>query len=180
MGSLSPEHWIIAIALTALVWWLFRRKDRPPASMPVAEAPVKDARRTALERSHALLSGTLDRCQDEHAPAVSALLWLAGSDGSVSKQETRNIFRFCEQQGTAIGAEVYTALEHLNNGLSFQLGANESVVTANLAEIAKRDIQYRVAFMGAAHALCGNAKRLSTNKQAFLDKVNQLVAAGST
>lgn len=165
---------LIAAGLAGYLFRLFNKSDSPvnrfsPAPQQAHDDPIEEAHRT--------LQAAMDVCNTDHAAAAQALLWLAGTDGTISKQEARNLFRFCEKQGSALPNNTNDALEHLNNGMSIRTSRTEIEVEKDLAEIAVRPIQYRAAFLGAAHAICGGNKRISKVKQDFLDRANSLVEA---
>ena len=170
---------LVLIIVMFGLWWLwdtFRKSDAPvPARRETASTNYESEAENERQRALSILSDALNNCLSDHAQAVDALLWLAGSDGTVSKQEARNVFRFCEQQGTQIGKEVYAALEHLNNGMSFKLRKSTPEVMDGVAQLAGKEMRYRVAFIGAAHAICGGSKRISAVKQKFLDQIAKLV-----
>lgn len=161
---------LLLIGMTVLyLIHLSQESDSKPAR-PVGrpdDGPIREAQRT--------LQAAIEVCNTDHAAAAQALLWLAGTDGTISKQEARNLFRFCEKQGSTLPAGTSEALEYLNSGMTIQSGRTEREVQNDLADIAARPIPYRAAFLGAAHAICGGNKRISKTKQDFLDRVAQLV-----
>lgn len=167
---------LIVFGLGWYVMHLFKaERSQPSKHTYYREQPDDDP----IEEAHRTLQAAMDVCNTDHAAAAQALLWLAGTDGTISKQEARNLFRFCEKQGSALPNNTNDALEHLNNGMSIRTSRTEIEVEKDLAEIAVRPIQYRAAFLGAAHAICGGNKRISKVKQDFLDKVTKLVEAAS-
>lgn len=166
---------ILVLAAIAYGIWKYLNLDSAPSQKSRNIYTPEDTWKADRERAQQTLSDALGRCIKEHGHAVDALLWLAGSDGTVSKQEARNMFRFCENQGTSIDKEVYESLEHLNNGMSFKLEKSTPEVMDGVAELAKKEIRYRVAFIGAANAICGGSKRISQTKQKFLDRIADLV-----
>lgn len=161
---------IILLVLGGAVWafiQIYKPKDSAPPIQQIVDDPLAEARR--------LLSSALDKCSQDHSSAAPTLLWLAATDGTISKQEARIIFRFCEQQGTTLPSGLSAALEYLNSGMAITAQGSESDVIENLSEIYKKPIPYRAAFIGAAHAICGSNKRISKVKQDFLDRANRLV-----
>lgn len=139
------------------------------ASDKMADDPIREASQ--------IIKAAMDKCTADHGSAVQSLLWLAGADGTISKQEARNVFRFCERQGTVLPGGTYDAIEYLNNGMKISTKHTASEALADLATLEEKPIQYRAAFIGAAHAICGGNKRISKAKQDFLDRANSLVEA---
>lgn len=163
---------IAFIAIAAYLKHLFSQSDKKPATTSIAAEsesadPLLEARR--------VLKAAMDKCQNDHEAAYQALLWLAGSDGTISKQEARNVLRFCERQATELPAGTYDALEYLNNGMQISTGRTSKEALADLATLADKPIAYRTAFIGAAHAICGGNKRISKAKQDFLDRASSLM-----
>ena len=137
-----------------------------------------DIRRERKAHAEAL-STALASCQEEHQAAVNALTWLAAADGTVSKQELRGIFRFCEDQGTPIDKGAYKAIDSLNAGMSMQVKATEADAHRSISSLTGREAPYRLAFYGAANKLCGSQKQLSQAKQRFLKQAEAIVVQQS-
>lgn len=172
------EGFIITLLIVAgLGWYLFRLFNMSDSSTNRAHEPQQQEPDNEFEKAQRALKIAMDTCMTEHAPAMEALLWLAASDGTISKQEARNVFRFCERQGTALPDGIDAALDYLNNGINISTKRSPSEVTTDLATLSEKTIQYRAAFIGAAHAICGGNKRISKAKQDFLDRANRLVEA---
>lgn len=172
MGTIVVLLIIGAVALYLM--HIFKEADsKPPGNTSLIERmdddPIREASRT--------LKAAMDKCSEDHESAYQALLWLAGSDGTISKQEARNVLRFCERQGTVLPAGTYEALEYLNNGMHISTKRSSSDALSDLAAMGEKTIQYRTAFIGAAHAICGGNKRISKAKQDFLDRAAQLIEA---
>lgn len=165
---------VVALILVGLALYLrhiFKASDaQPPTTHSVRE--VADDQ---IREAHRTLQAAMDVCNTDHPAASQALLWLAASDGTISKQEARNLFRFCEKQGSTLPAGTNDALDYLNNGMSIRTSRTDREVQNDLEEIGARPIQYRAAFLGAAHAICGGNKRISKTKQDFLDHATRLV-----
>lgn len=168
---------ILALVVGGLILYLkhsFKASDAAPLGQTnQPQRPDDDPIREASR----ILKAAMDKCSEDHESAYQALLWLAGSDGTISKQEARNVLRFCERQGTVLPAGTYDALEYLNNGMHISTKRSSSEVLSDLAALGEKTIQYRAAFIGAAHAICGGNKRISKTKQDFLDRANSLVEA---
>ncbi len=169
MDAIIPLVVLVVVGYFVYLYLTSNRQQphAAPRALRDEHDPFADAQR--------VMQSAMDTCNAGHANAVQALLWLASSDGTVSKQEARNVFRFCEKQGSMLPAGLADALEHLNNGMSIRSSRTDSAVQNDLAEIAKRPIQYRAAFLGAAHAICGGNKRISKTKQDFLDRATKIV-----
>lgn len=160
----------LVLVIGGLVLYLMhssKASDAHNPTTPPDDDPIMEA--------HRILKAAMDVCNTDHSAAAQALLWLAASDGTISKQEARNLFRFCEKQGSTLPSGTNDALDYLNNGMTIRTSRTEREVQTDLAEIAARPIPYRAAFLGAAHAICGGNKRISKTKQDFLDRVAQLV-----
>lgn len=165
---------LIVLGLAWYVMHLFKaERSQPSKHTYYREQPADDP----IREAHRTLNAAMDVCNSDHAAAAQALLWLAASDGTISKQEARNLFRFCEKQGSTLPSGTNDALDYLNNGMTIQTSRTEREVQNDLEEIAKRPITYRAAFLGAAHAICGGNKRISKTKQDFLDRAAKLVEA---
>jgi hypothetical protein len=168
---------ILSIVILAVLWYMLTRLTRsdlrpPPRSMvDDIEDDIKRERKVHAEA----LSKALSDCQNAHHDAVNALSWLAVADGTVSKQELRGIFRFCEEQGTPIDKEVYKAIDSLNAGMSMQVKSSETDAHRSIAALTSMDAAYRLAFYGAANKLCGSQKQLSQAKQRFLKQAEAIV-----
>lgn len=151
---------------------LFKEANSKPIG---TSSPIEHIDDDPIREAHRILKAAMDVCNADHAAAAQALLWLAASDGTISKQEARNLFRFCEKQGSTLPAGTNEALDYLNNGMSIRTSRTDREVQSDLAEIGEKPIQYRAAFLGAAHAICGGNKRISKTKQDFLDRAAQLI-----
>lgn len=166
------EVLIALLAAGGIAWYistLFKGDDsRAP---DIQQQPLD----SEFEKAQRTMKAALDICNTEHEPAVQALLWLAGTDGTISKQEARNVFRFCERQGTALPDGTYAALEYLNNGMRLSAGFTPGDALSALVGLTAKPIPYRAAFIGAAHAICGGNKRISKVKQDFLDRADGIV-----
>lgn len=163
---------LIAAGLVGYLFRLFNKSDSPTTRVDEHQQEEPD---DEFKKAQHTIKAAMDACYADHEPAVHALLWLAGSDGTISKQEARNVFRFCEKQGTALPKGTYDALEYLNNGMHISTNHSLSEALSELATLTAKTIQYRAAFIGAAHAICGGNKRISKAKQDFLDSANRLV-----
>lgn len=175
---------IASIVLTlfagAGIWFLLRRaKDtrHHESSRGLIDEIEDDIRRERKEH-HAALSAALSACQETHPSAVGALSWLAASDGTVSKQELRVIFRFCEEQGTPIAKAAYRAIDSLNAGMSMEVKATENDALNSISKLTDKPPAYKLAFYGATNKLCGSQKKLSQAKQRFLKSAEALMLAG--
>lgn len=160
---------LILVGLALYMRHLFNSERSQPSHYQAQpdDDPIKEA--------HRILQAAMHVCNTDHPSASQALLWLAASDGTISKQEARNLFRFCEKQGSTLPAGTHDALDYLNNGMSIRTSRTEREVQNDLADIGSKPIPYRAAFIGAAHAICGGNKRISKTKQDFLDQANRLV-----
>jgi len=172
------EAFIMSLLIAAgLAWYLrhlfktsdHRHRSDAPQSTPneISDDPIEEAERT--------LQAAISNCRNDHPAAAQALMWLAATDGTISKQEARNIFRFCEQQGTALPPGTYDAIEYLNNGVTLDSSRAESAVRRDLEQLAAMPAKYKVEFFGVASAICGNNKRVSKTKQDFLDLAKGLI-----
>lgn len=166
---------ISLLIVFGLVWYVMHLFKAERAQPPRHTYHREQSEDDPIREAHRTLQAAMDVCNTDHAAAAQALLWLAASDGTISKQEARNLFRFCEKQGSTLPTGTNDALDYLNNGMTIRTSRTEIEVEKDLAEIAGRPIQYRAAFLGAAHAICGGNKRISKAKQDFLDRVAQLV-----
>jgi hypothetical protein len=166
---------VILLVIGALALYLtilFKKSDAPPMEQ---NSDTDNSDNTHLREAQRTLTTAMGVCREQHRNAFDALLWLAASDGTISKQETRNLLRFCERHGTTLPDSTYDALEHLNSGVHISFQSSLSEALTDLAALAEKPIQYRAAFIGAAHAICGGNKRISKAKQDFLDRANTLV-----
>lgn len=171
---------VVAVLFICLALWflLLRRGSNPPGASPPArdmiddiEADIKRERTT----HHEALSTALAACQNGHPDAVNALSWLAAADGTVSKQELRGIFRFCEDQGTPIAKTAYTAIDSLNAGMSMKVKTSETEAHRSIAALADKTTAYRLAFYGTANKLCGSQKQINPTKQRFLKQAEAII-----
>lgn len=128
-----------------------------------------------LRAAQQRLSAALASCQKDHPQATDALCWLAGSDGTVSKQELRILFRFCAEMGTHIDKAAYKDIDNLNAGMSVKVRTKESEAHQSIKALAEKPASYRLAFFGAANKICGSQKRLSETKQRFIKAAETIV-----
>jgi len=114
-------------------------------------------------------------CQKSHPEATSALLWLANADGSISKQEVRLIFKFCEKFGVTIKEDAYKGLDIAPP--KDYLGTRGDLEGACnlLRSLRDKPMPYKAALHGAAHAMAGSNKSTSKAKQSFLDTAESLL-----
>lgn len=166
---------LIVIALGWYLMHLFKSSDAKPGQTHVTPRHIEQMADDPIDEAHRILQSAVTQCRQDHPPAARALLWLAATDGTISKQEARNIFRFCEQQGSTMPPGTHAAIEYLNNGVTLDSSRSEQTVQRDLTELAGKPIEYRAAFLGAAHAICGGNKRISKVKQDFLDRANAMV-----
>ena len=157
------------------VLWLLLTYGSPAASTDDVPDEVVDGE---IKADRETLATALDACQTAHPEVADALSWLAAQDGTVSKQELRIIFQFCEAQGTAINERAYTALARLNSGVSMKVGITEAEALQSIAALASKPVAYRLAFYGAANRLCGSQKNISQAKQRFLKQAEQVAGGG--
>ncbi len=168
------EIFIPLLAIAALIWF-FIRAFKPDAPKQTQYQHTEAPQRDPMKEASKALQQCLGLCQDQHPEAVNALLWIAATDGTVSKQEARNVFRFCEMQGTPVTDAVYDALEYLNSGMRFTTSRSGDDVKKDFSILREKPVAYRAAFIGAAHAICGNAKKMSKTKREFLTRAEGLV-----
>lgn len=176
MGTGSVIIFLILCAV--LVAFFFargsvRRTSEAPARDMVDE--IKDDIKRERREHHEALSTALAACQAAHPDAVNALSWLAAADGTVSKQELRGIFRFCEDQGTPIAKGAYKAIDSLNAGMSMNVKTTEAEAHRSIAALADKTAAYKLAFYGTANKLCGSQKSRSPTKERFLKKTASIV-----
>lgn len=169
---------VIFIAICVGLWFLFTRRSEP--STPRAPArdmidDIEDDIRRERREHHEALSTALALCQQLHPTAVDALSWLAAADGTVSKQELRGIFRFCEEQGTPINKAAYKAIDSLNAGMSMNVKTTEAEAHHAVASLADKPAAYRLAFYATANKICGSQKSLSPTKERFLKKAASII-----
>lgn len=181
MNDFGP---IIIFLVIAALWYMWRMLTRSDSSTPSRGrvddiGDVEDDIRRERKEHHEALSTALSACQEDHREAVNALTWLAAADGTVSKQELRGIFRFCEEQGSPISKDAYKAIDSLNAGMSMQVKATEADAHLSIAALTKKDASYRLAFYGVANKLCGSQKKLNQAKQRFLKQAEAIVAQQS-
>jgi len=165
------------MACVALWYMLARRGQEPRGAAGTRDMvdEIKDDIRRERREHHEALSAALAACQAAHPDAVNALSWLAAADGTVSKQELRGIFRFCEDQGTPIPKGAYTAIDSLNAGMSMNVKTTEAEAHRSIAALADKTAAYRLAFYGTANKLCGSQKSRSPTKERFLKKTASIV-----
>lgn len=165
---------ILLLIIFGLAWYLYRKFNNThekPAQFQVIDQPVEGP----IVKARRTIKAAIDQCNNEHGPAMQALLWLAATDGTISKQEARNIFRFCEQQGSVLPPGTYDAIEYLNAGVELTSSRADDLVRKDLHELAGKSNRYKIEFIGVAHAICGSNKRVSKAKQAFLDTAKGLI-----
>lgn len=165
---------IFLILLAVIIWFFIRSqssKNLPGTPMDEAERNIQ----RALHQDRQILATALGACQTTHKDAVDALSWLAGADGTVSKQELRLIFRFCEAQGTAIDQAAYKAIDKLNAGLSMNIQSTEADAYRSIAALAGKPGAYKMAFYGAANKLCGSQKQQNRTKERFIKKAEEIL-----
>ncbi|MDP1925746.1 MAG: hypothetical protein Q8K57_13310 [Thiobacillus sp.] len=169
----------ILLLIGVVLWYLIHVFKSGDAAPSVTNHSINKMDDDPLKKASRTLEAAMHKCSEDHDFALQSLLWLAGTDGTISKQEARNVFRFCERQGTVLPAGTYEALEYLNNGMHISTEYSPSEALSALASMVEKPIQYRAAFIGAAHAICGGNKRISKVKQDFLDRTNVLVEAST-
>lgn len=163
---------IILIAVVVVIYFKFMKSAHPPqTSEPRTESAWERELREAQQR----LSAALSSCQRDHPEAADALCWLAGSDGTVSKQELRILFRFCQEQGTQIEKAAFKDIDNLNAGMSVKVRSTEAQAHQSIAALASKPAAYRLALYGAANKICGSQKRLSETKQRFLKAAEAII-----
>jgi len=167
---------IFSVVILVAIWYMLTRRDSSPPPRSMVDGVEDDIRREQ-KAHHEALSAALAACQDAHHDAVNALTWLAAADGTVSKQELRGIFRFCEEHGTPIDKAAYKAIDSFNAGMSMQVKASEADAHRSITTLADKDASYRLAFYGAANKLCGSQKQISQAKQRFLKQAEAIVTA---
>jgi hypothetical protein len=167
-------NFIIALAIVAGIWfYMYIKSNNNRAETPMDETERNIQR--ALHQDRQILATALGACQTTHKDAVDALSWLAGADGTVSKQELRLIFRFCEAQGTAIDQAAYKAIDKLNAGLSMNIQSTEADAYRSIAALAGKSGAYKMAFYGAANKLCGSQKQQNRTKERFIKKAEEIL-----
>lgn len=169
---------LVFLVICGAIWFLLTRhgSTRPAARLPARDMihDIEDDIKRERAMHHEVLSTALAACQKEHPDAVNALSWLAAQDGTVSKQELRNIFRFCAEQGTSINQLAYTAIDSLNAGMSMTVKTTEIEAHQSIESLVNKPVAYRLAFYGATNKLCGSHKNLSQAKQRFLKQAEDI------
>jgi len=164
---------LVFLGICGAIWFFLAQRG---ASTPTQHGldEVENDLKNEIKADHEALSIALTACQQSHPEAVNALSWLAAQDGAVSKQELRSIFRFCDEQGTAINKLAYKAIDSLNAGMSMNVKTTEAEAHQSIAALANKPAAYRLAFYGAANKLCGSQKNLSAAKQRFLKQAENV------
>lgn len=156
------------------------RRRQGTANAPITSdnheaTKIGEAAMATMKRTMAILEAAIAQCHDEHPHAAAALFFMAGSDGSISRNELRIILGFCERQGTAIGGEWQTAQDHVNAGIKIQTTDNPASVEQHIAALAAKPIAYRAAFLGAIEAINASSKTSSPTKRRILERAQALV-----
>ena len=129
-----------------------------------------------LKNSLEQLQRVMNKCQQEHEHAVCALIWLASSDGTISRQEFRVMISFCTRQGTQIEKLDLNSIDKLNSGLNMKISGGENAAIENIAMLKIKSIQYRAAFLGATEAICSANKTINSSKKRFQQAARDLIA----
>lgn len=161
---------VFAIIIGGVIYGIFR-SPRAAATKPQPEKPLSDPLKEARDR----LLKIMTICQVDHDEATSSLLWLAGSDGTVSRQELRIIIGFCERQGAPVEKTWGKALEFLNSGLNISVTGGEKGAAANIAALRDKPMSYRIAFVGAVEAIIAANKTSNAAKRRLADSARALV-----
>jgi hypothetical protein len=161
----------IGIAVAVIYFLLKKNRTEPLTQEASDESEWEKELRQAQER----LNAALIACRQDHPEATESLCWLAGSDGTVSKQELRTVMRFCVEQGTNINQAAFKDIDKLNAGLRVDNSTTEAEAHSLIQKIASRPTGYRVAFFGVANKLCGNQKNISIKKQKFIKAASELL-----
>lgn len=162
---------IVLMAIVALIVLPLLKSSAPnvgPPDKPSGQMPPK------LVKHQQILTEAFTKCLNDHPDAVPALICLAASDGKVSRQELRIILRFCRKVGSVIDVAAEDAVESVGDGLRLDLKINPKDFPIALKQLKEKESDYRIAFVGAAHQMCGTSKRLSSEKRRFLDMAEQL------
>jgi hypothetical protein len=162
---------LVLIAGGAVLIYYIVRAQSSSGPKPAA-APPKD---TPLQIALKQLTSIIDACQESHPHATPALLFIAASDGTVSRQELRIIIGFCERQGSIFSADWSAACEHLNAGININVTGGEAGARDNIADIADKPVKYRAAFLGAAEAIVACNRTTNATKQRLIEQVRSLV-----
>lgn len=161
---------LFLLLLTAAgIYWAIQQKPR--GTPPATEPPRID---NELESARRRLAEIMSTCEQNHAEAVHSLLWLAGSDGTVSRQELRIIISFCERQGTSIEKGWGRALDRLNSGLNISTTGGESGALSNIEALRDRPLPYRIAYAGAAEAIAAANKTSNAAKRRLVAAAHAL------
>jgi len=169
---------IAIIAVAALYFYVVKKTTDTSRSNEAIRRAFEDTEsewEKELRAAQQRLSAALASCQKDHPQAADALCWLAGSDGTVSKQELRILFRFCAEQGTQIDKAAYKDIDNLNAGMSVKVRTTERDAHQSIKALAEKPAAYRLAFYGAANKICGSQKRLSETKQRFIKAAEAII-----
>jgi hypothetical protein len=165
--------WLIIVTIGVLLYVYIRWPKKPTLQVSVQSSkPYIDP----LLIHKQAVTKAIELCTTDHPEATKALLWFASSDGSISKQEIRLLFRFCERFGTKIDKKIDTSLDLVSPKDFIGRQGSQTEAISNTLLLASKPIAYRVAFHGVAHAMQGGNKKPSKNKQLFLDKTESLIA----
>lgn len=154
-----------------LIYYIARAQsssDHPPSVVP----QPKD---TPLQQALKQLTAIIEACQTDHPHATPALLFMAASDGTVSRQELRIILGFCERQGSVFSSDWSDACEHLNAGININVTGGEAGARDNIADLTDKPVKYRAAFLGAAEAIVACNRTTNTTKQRLIKQARDLV-----
>lgn len=162
--------WLIIAGIIYFAWKQFVQPGMkegmgtppPPRDNPL-QGPLRD------------LTEAMNKCTAQHDEAVSSLIFMAASDGTVSRQELRIIIGFCERQGTVLGKAWVGACDHLNAGLKLSITGGESGARDNIAALSAKPVGYRAAFLGAAEAIVASNKTTNAAKRRLLEQARGLV-----
>jgi hypothetical protein len=180
---IASGQWLLGLGMAGLCAWLVTEKGKKITDGLNADARTTEARKPPppeptvtpyTSAKHAVHQG-IQACQKAHPEATAALLWLANADGSISKQEVRLVFKFCEKFGVTISQDAYNGLDIAppKDYLSTQ-GDIESA--CNLVNALRdKPMPYKVALHGTAHAMAGSNKTTSKAKQTLLDTIESLL-----
>lgn len=162
---------LVAIAAVILYFGYSQTKRQP--STPEQNTGRGQNNEIALAKQQ--LAEIMDACTAAHPEAVHALIFIAGSDGTVSRQELRVIIGFCERQGATIKLGWKSVLDYLNAGLQLSITGGEAGAKENIASLSAKPMAYRAAFLGAAEAILAANSTTNKSKRNLVEQARKLI-----
>lgn len=169
--------WVLVFAV--IIWVAFvllRRSDAATDTTTAAPSGAPKAISSEIQDALEALGKLCDTCKAAHDDAFHALVFIAASDGKVSRQEFRIILGFCERMGSDLGGRWPEVVEKLNDGITISIDAREATISEHIEALRNRPVPYRAAFLGAVEAIVASNRTSNATKRRLLDQSRNLIA----